>query len=294
MITSKGLWRLAFLCLVAACAATHAAVFLMEGGQFLLNGKLTVEEFTVDAETCLYGNGTIEGAVTVHGALAPGNGDPTSVGILSIASSLVFNAGSVFACYASGHTTLDTISADGPVSGICLLDFSQAAAAIPLSQVVIEGGAGSDYAGFTTSTNLTLDAANNNLLLTDITGDSNTNHIPDYWEVRYFDGRTNCNPAADSDDDLMNNWAEYVAGTVPTNADSRLEMSTGADHSATDLVLAWSSVQDKRYTLLRATNLLADAFSVLSSNIAATPPLNAYTDSVIQLEHYYYRIQVEH
>jgi len=294
MISAANSLRAGILCLVWASVVAQASEFTMEGGRFLLNGQLSVQDFNVESGAQLWGSGYMEGSLTVDGTLAPGDGDSEPIGNITISSSLVFNAGSTYACYAFTDTSLDQISAEGPVSGTCQLDYSQAVAAIPLGQVVVGGGAGSDYAGFTSSTNITLTNVNNDLILTDITGDSDGNNIPDYWEVEYFGGRTNCNPAEDNDTDLMDNWSEYVAGTVPTNALSRLFMTPGAEHSDSDLVLTWSSVADRNYILLRSTNLLDNQFSVLSSNIAATPPANTYTDSVAQLEHYYYRIQVEH
>ena len=44
--------------------------------------------------------------------------------------------------------------------------------------------------------------------------------VPDWWAVHYFGANTNA--LADSDGDGYANWMEYLAGTVPTDAASRL------------------------------------------------------------------------
>ena len=58
-----------------------------------------------------------------------------------------------------------------------------------------------------------------------ICGDWNTNGIPDDWEKEYnFSPLTPTDPLQDSDADGMPDCAEYVAGTDPTNEQSRFTL----------------------------------------------------------------------
>ena len=100
----------------------------------------------------------------------------------------------------------------------------------------------------------------------------------------------------DSDGDRMNNWQEYVAGTDPTNANSVFRIISGTPLPV-GFVLRWSSESNRFYDLGRATNLAAgsNAFVALpgGTNLPATPPQNAYTDSVSGGDRlHFYRIGV--
>jgi hypothetical protein len=98
----------------------------------------------------------------------------------------------------------------------------------------------------------------------------------------------------DSDQDGMNNWQEWVAGTVPTNAASslRLQRPVWVPSSVT---LTWSSVTNRSYDLERATNLgAAPAFSLLRSNIAGLPGTTSFTDTnALGSAARFYRVRVE-
>ncbi len=56
-----------------------------------------------------------------------------------------------------------------------------------------------------------------------------------------------------------------------------------------NVVLRWSSVTNHLYTVYDSTNLLA-GFSVLQSNIPATPAINSYTDSVLAVTQKFWKI----
>ncbi len=66
-----------------------------------------------------------------------------------------------------------------------------------------------------------------------------------------------------------------------------LEASSGSN-----VVLRWSSVTNHLYALRSSTNLLT-GFSVLKSNITATPVMNTYTDSVHGLPMKFWQITTE-
>ena len=123
---------------------------------------------------------------------------------------------------------------------------------------------------------------------------------PQWWLAQY--NWTNDFEAAatnDTDGDGMPAWAEYVAGTDPTNGDSRLSVvaiSNAIPPSATNIVVQWLSVSNKTYRLERSTNLVSTPpfdFNV-RTNIPATPPLNTETDTTATGQGpYFYRIGVQ-
>ena len=58
-------------------------------------------------------------------------------------------------------------------------------------------------------------AMGRNITLTD--PDSDSDSLPDWWEIRWFGSTTNTTGGADYDGDLYTNLEEYEAGTDPTN-----------------------------------------------------------------------------
>jgi len=86
----------------------------------------------------------------------------------------------------------------------------------------------------------------------------------------------------DSDSDGRNNWQEYTAGTNPTNAASLFRIISGQMISSTQLVLRWSSVSNRLYDVMRASNVIAGPFVPRpgATNLPGTPPENTWTDSV--------------
>ncbi|MBA4387138.1 MAG: hypothetical protein C0404_04095 [Verrucomicrobia bacterium] len=159
--------------------------------------------------------------------------------------------------------------------------------------------------------NVTLTAANalggvtNTLVLAMAANpDANANGMPDAWETANFGSTTNANGGAqdDWDHDGMCNYAEWKAGTNPTNANSRLQVSrlrleaspgTQGSGEERNLVIEWSSVAGKWYRIQSSTNLLAGFDGVAVSNIPATPTINMSTVIVDQVRLRYYRVTVE-
>jgi hypothetical protein len=92
----------------------------------------------------------------------------------------------------------------------------------------------------------------------------------------------------------MNNLAEWIAGTNPTNAASVFRLTLVSATNANNIVVRWPSVAGRNYWLIRATNLLTGFNSTVSSNIAATAPTNTLSDTtVLSGNSRFYRVGVQ-
>jgi hypothetical protein len=100
----------------------------------------------------------------------------------------------------------------------------------------------------------------------------------------------------DSDGDGMNNQQEYVAGTNPTNANSVFKITSEQGIAGTNFVLRWSSVSNRLYDVLRATNLTSGAVAFApvpgATNLPATSPENSWTNSLNYITPGFYNIRV--
>jgi hypothetical protein len=119
--------------------------------------------------------------------------------------------------------------------------------------------------------------------------------IPSGWKTQYFGSTNAVNGGAldDWDHDGMNNWQEYLAGTVPTNASSKFQVTDFKRPGGTNFVIQWSSVAGKKYALQTSTNLLAGFDEWATNHVPATPPLNTHTVIGNQVHRRYYRVMVE-
>ncbi|HKQ38578.1 MAG TPA: lamin tail domain-containing protein, partial [Verrucomicrobiae bacterium] len=91
--------------------------------------------------------------------------------------------------------------------------------------------------------------------------DIDADGLPDAWEAAYPDAG---NPALDADLDGLSNLQEYLAGTDPTSAGSRLKLTLTADG-----VLSFSAVSNKTYTIQQSESLGA-AWIKLTDVLART------------------------
>jgi subtilisin family serine protease len=124
--------------------------------------------------------------------------------------------------------------------------------------------------------------------------DTDGNGLPDWWEQQFFGQLTGTNPNADPDRDGESNLAEFLAGTNPTNSSSALRLTALRAAGTNGVVLEWSGVAGRNYRLLRATNLLNGIYSLVRTNLAATPPLNTVTDAApANTGPRYYRLELE-
>ena len=125
-----------------------------------------------------------------------------------------------------------------------------------------------------------------------------TNGTPEAWLEQY--GLTNGVPGgydaaaqADTDGDGLPNWAEYVAGTDPTNPDSVLKVAGTGVSSASEFGLQWPSVAGRVYDVESSTNLSDTVpFQPLLSGIQATPSTNSCTVPVSLTGPHFFRVKV--
>ncbi|MCU0784977.1 MAG: hypothetical protein MUF81_13220 [Verrucomicrobia bacterium] len=98
----------------------------------------------------------------------------------------------------------------------------------------------------------------------------------------------------DTDGDAANNWHEWRADTIPTNALSVLRM-VGATNGAVGLDVTWQSVTTRNYWLERATNLGdVPPFQSIATNMAGASGTTTYTDtSATNGRPYFYRVGVQ-
>ncbi len=102
--------------------------------------------------------------------------------------------------------------------------------------------------------------------------DSVGDGIPDWWRALYFggDGTTTNSQScatADPDGDGMSNYAEYLAGTVPTSSASALRI-TGIAQNGNDMNITWNVVTGRTYLVQTSTNLVTDSFNNPSNTVA--------------------------
>ncbi len=104
--------------------------------------------------------------------------------------------------------------------------------------------------------------------------DSDTDNIPDYWEIRYGMNPTDPSDALiDTDLDTMDNLDEYRSRTDPTNANSLLKINL-MDTTGDTMQIGWPSHDDLQYRLKESTNL--ESWVVLQDAILPVPPTNTF------------------
>lgn len=114
---------------------------------------------------------------------------------------------------------------------------------------------------------------------------------PEYaqWMLRCDDGSGRClAPELDLDNDGVNNWQEWIAGTAADNPLERLTLH--AAPGVTGPQLQWRSATGRFYRVLSAATPRGP-FSELASSLAATPPWNEFRDSPANAGVRFYRLQ---
>ena len=132
------------------------------------------------------------------------------------------------------------------------------------------------------------------LTVSDRTGSSLGDGIPDAWRLKNFGSVSNnllSLANADADGDGMLNWQEYQSGTDPNDAHSKLaveNMKKGAD----GLKVSWPTVAAKQYVIEAATSLGSTNWTTISSNILGTGETVEFTDTKTGNGVQFYRVRL--
>lgn len=124
--------------------------------------------------------------------------------------------------------------------------------------------------------------------------DSDGDGLPDWWENQYSGSPTGMNAASDDDGDGMDNMSEFIAGTHPFDPSSSLKIlgiTPKSDGDQNGYEIKWQSVSGRYYDLEWSWS--PGNFSILVSNLPATPPVNTYTDTSRQISNKkFYRVKI--
>ncbi|MDZ8118369.1 S8 family serine peptidase [Pontiella agarivorans] len=127
------------------------------------------------------------------------------------------------------------------------------------------------------------DSQRYSMLVSGISSDSDTDSIPDFWEMQYFGSTTGALASLDSDGDGADNLTEYISGFDPTDPASVFAITTqeaGPDGGA-PFVITWNAVEGRVYNVKLSNNLLYDPFAGNESLSGDLPyPADSFTDLV--------------
>ena len=123
--------------------------------------------------------------------------------------------------------------------------------------------------------------------------DANHNGISDAWEMAWFGAVvTNRTAATDTDHDGMSDYAEFIAGTDPTDPQSRFYF-TGETLQSNRLVqMQWSVVTNRLYQVSVSTDLLSWQTNTPWLQ-ASNNPTMSYTATNSSAGNRFYRVQVQ-
>ena len=123
--------------------------------------------------------------------------------------------------------------------------------------------------------------------------DANSNGIADSWEQSFFGNVASNHPAAlDTDGDGASDYKEFISGTNPTNAASRLHLTATYISSNKTVRLDWPTTPDRAYRLLvNGTN--NSVASPLTSWAQAVSGASSYTLPSTSTQYRLFRVQVQ-
>ena len=129
--------------------------------------------------------------------------------------------------------------------------------------------------------------------INEVFADADADGLHDAWETYYgFQTNTAADASTDADADGMSNLDEFRSGTQPRDAASLLRLEPTHHDSPAGFSVRWQSVTGKTYRI-QVANTPLSVFSVLASNLPATPSLNSFTNLPLTADRQIYRIEVE-
>jgi hypothetical protein len=118
----------------------------------------------------------------------------------------------------------------------------------------------------------------------------------DEWKVHFFGSDTSDNAGdnADPDHDGVPNWAEYLAGTDPTDGHSYLHLQASSfDPSRKAVVLRWLSAPGKTYQIESSPGLANPNWSVLATNLLGDGTEQQWTQTNVTSTTQFYRVGLQ-
>jgi subtilisin family serine protease len=122
--------------------------------------------------------------------------------------------------------------------------------------------------------------------------DTNTNGISDAWEMAYFGSvATNRTQLTDTDGDGMTDYAEFIAGTNPTNAASKLVFLSVTVQSNRFVQMQWAAVPGRVYQVESSTNFAG--WTPLTDWLQASGSPMSYTATNFDFGRYAHMFRVQ-
>lgn len=120
--------------------------------------------------------------------------------------------------------------------------------------------------------------------------------IPDEWRLRFFGsiGAPLAGANDDADGDGVPNWAEFKAGTVPTDVKSKLELLASQLRlgSSDTLALRWQTVQGKQYVIEASSTSSGGDWSTVATGIVGTGRILEFQTNGSAPGNRFYRIRL--
>jgi hypothetical protein len=120
--------------------------------------------------------------------------------------------------------------------------------------------------------------------------------LSEEWKIRFFGNVTNAlaEAGADPDRDGSPNWAEYLAGTHPTNSQSRLHLAPPQlDRAKNSFVLQWLSAPGKTYTLESSSNPGETNWTTLATSLPGNGSMQQWTHTNAGAQTRFYRLRLQ-
>ena len=135
--------------------------------------------------------------------------------------------------------------------------------------------------------------ANGFLEIAPLVRDDNFDGLDDSFQRKFFPLFTapQAGPNADPDADGLNNQAEYLAGTSPTNAASLLKIQRVVQ-DGTGSAITWQSVAGKKYQVFSRADLSSATWQTLGAPVTASGPTKSVLDASATSGFRFYRVQV--